>query len=234
MFASPPSWLKDIQRYLPPPSKIPAEESIPLRVLVQLLVCIGILATDVAYGAFEAGKDFPVSLWAVPVSLLGAVFSWYRRKERNILVKFLLAIAMLAALGVFFLNILGTPNDTRIGLALLLIHLQVIHSFDLPRRRDLGYSMAIGLVLLGVAATLSQTLAFAPWLVAFVVVAVPMLLYDYRSRLGLATPKSLQIPWGLLFLLTAGSLGLGGLIFALLNLFLFFCYLNFFSFCFAL
>ena len=51
-------------------------------------------------------------------------------------------------------------NDTRLVLAELLIQLQVLHSFDLPRRKDLGYSMVIGMILIGVASTLSQTMAF--------------------------------------------------------------------------
>ncbi|WP_218079287.1 transglutaminase TgpA family protein [Anthocerotibacter panamensis] len=216
---TPSALLKSWQRWLPSPSSIPSEESIPLRTLVQVLVGIGIVATDVAAGAFSNLSALPTSLWAVPLSLVGAVVSWQRRRERNILIKFLLAIAMLAALGVFFLNILSTPNDTRIGLALLLVHLQVIHSFDLPRRRDLGYSMAIGLVLLGVAATLSQTLTFAPWLVGFVLVAVPMLRFDYRSRLGLPTPVTQaqqMVPWRGIGVLVGASLALGALIFALL------------------
>ncbi|MGB3653568.1 MAG: DUF4129 domain-containing transglutaminase family protein, partial [Rivularia sp. (in: cyanobacteria)] len=80
---------------------------------------------------------------------------------------------------------LGELNDTRLLLAELLIQLQVLHSLDMPRRKDLGYSIVIGLILLGVAATLSQTLAFAPVLLLFLAIALPTLVLDYRSRLGL-------------------------------------------------
>jgi protein-glutamine gamma-glutamyltransferase len=194
------------------------EESIPLRALVQALVIVGMIATDVASGSWT-------SLWAAPVSIGGALFSYYRRKERNIPVKFLLAIAMLVALGLFFSNILGSLNDTRLALALLLIHLQVIHSFDLPRRKDLGYSMAIGLVLLGVAATLSETLSFAPWLVLFIALTIPMLWLDYRSRLNLSPGLSsftagsktgLTTPWLLWGVSFLGVMVVGGIIFVLL------------------
>lgn len=65
------------------------------------------------------------------------------------------------------------------------MQLQVLHSFDLPRRKDLGYSMIIGLILIGVSATLSQTLAFAPWLLALLLLGIPTLVLDYRSRMGL-------------------------------------------------
>lgn len=154
------------------------ENSIVLRVLVQALVIVGIIATDLA-------AETQMSLWAIPLSLVGATWSWYHRRSRNIAVKFLLAIAMLLAMGAFFARLFGQLNDTRLALAELLIQLQVLHSFDLPRRKDLGYSMVIGLILLGVAGTVSQTFAFAPLLCAFLAIALPTLVLDYQSRLGL-------------------------------------------------
>ena len=155
------------------------EESISLRIFVQILVAVGIIATDLA-----AQTSF--SVWTVPVSFVGAFWSWQRRYKRNIAIKFLIAIGMLIALAAFFRNLLSSLNDTRLVLAELLIYLQVLHSFDLPRRKDLGYSMVIGLILLGVAGTLSQTLTFAPLLIVFLVIGLPVLILDYRSRLGLA------------------------------------------------
>jgi transglutaminase-like putative cysteine protease len=156
-----------------------AEESIALRVLVQVLVAIGIIATDIA-------ANTQTSWWAVPISFGGAYWSWRQRRRRNLGAQMVIALGMLVALAVFFRALLGNLGDTRLALAGLLIHLQVLHSFDLPRRKDLGYSMLIGLILLGVAGTLSQTMMFAPVLVAFLAVALPMLILDYRSRLGLA------------------------------------------------
>jgi transglutaminase-like putative cysteine protease len=154
-----------------------AEESIPFRVLVQLLVFIGIIATDVAAGITN-------SFWAIPLSAIGAWWGWKSRHQRNVLVKFCIAIAMIVML-VFFLNDLVTQaEETRLLLARLLIQLQVLHSFDLPRRRDLGYSIVIGMILLGVAGTISQTTIFGIWLLLFLVVGVPVLILDHRSRLG--------------------------------------------------
>ncbi|WP_322742772.1 transglutaminase TgpA family protein [Synechocystis salina] len=92
---------------------------------------------------------------------------------------------MVAMLFVFLGNLVENLNASQVALAGLLVQLQVLHSFDLPQRKDLGYSMVIGLILLGVAGTLSQTLAFAPWLLLFLAVAIPTLVLDYRSRLGL-------------------------------------------------
>ena len=154
------------------------EESIIFRILVQGLVIVGIIATDIAAGS-------QMSIWAIPLSIIGGVWSWYRRKHRNITLKFFLAIAMLMVLCFFLIRLTQNLNDSRLVLAELLVQLQVLHSFDLPRRKDLGYSMVIGLILLGVAGTISQTVAFAPWLLVFLILAIPTLVLDYRSRLGI-------------------------------------------------
>ncbi len=169
-------WQKQLESSPP----LVTEESLVFRILVQALVIVGIIATDVA-------AETQMSLWAIPLSILGATWSWYRRKQRNIAMKFVLAIAMLVMLFVFLGNLVVSLNDSRMALAGLLVQLQVLHSFDLPRRKDLGYSMVIGLILLGIAGTVSQTLAFAPWLLLFLIIALPTLVLDYRSRLELDT-----------------------------------------------
>ncbi len=160
---------------LPPPE---IEESLLLRVLVQLLVLVGIVATDVA-------ASTNMSVWAIPLSFFGAFWSWRRRYERNITTKFCIAIGMLLALAAFFVGLRAELNDTRLVLAELLVQLQILHSFDLPRRKDLGYSMVIGLILISVACTLSQTMTFGLLLLLFLAIALPVLMLDYRSRLGL-------------------------------------------------
>jgi hypothetical protein len=159
-------WIGQIRSAIAALPSLQPEESIGLRVAVQAMVTIGIMATDVA-------AETTMSFWAVPLSLLGAWWSWGQRSKRNMPVKFLLALGMIGALGLFFSNLLTSLNDTRLTLAELLIQVQVLHSFDLPRRKDLGYSMTIGLILMGVAATLSQTMAYAPLLLLFLVFTLP-------------------------------------------------------------
>ncbi|HEY9699809.1 MAG TPA: DUF3488 and DUF4129 domain-containing transglutaminase family protein [Trichocoleus sp.] len=194
------------------------ENSIPLRLLIQVLVTIGIVAVDVA-AADSTGTE-GISLWAVPVSAVGAAWSWYRRRKRNVPIKFCIAIGMLLSLAVFFMRLWGDRNDTRLALATLLIHLQIFHSFDTPRRKDLGYSAVIGLILIGVAATLSQTLLFAPILLLFFLFTIPVLLLDYRSRLGLTSqtfqPVRLDLAPKRMGLVVLTILGLGLTIFLLL------------------
>ncbi len=168
-----------MQRLEAAPRETP-EDSVLLRVLAQAMVTVGILALDIV-----AGNEDKLGFWAIPLSIAGATFSYARRRKRNIGVKFGLAILMLLALFGFFAGLRTASNDTRLVLAELLVQLQVLHTFDLPRRKDLGYSIVIGLILIGVASTLSQTMVFGLFLLAFVAIALPVLVLDYRSRLGL-------------------------------------------------
>jgi protein-glutamine gamma-glutamyltransferase len=191
------------------------EDSWLLRVLTQAMVLVGIVATDVA-------ASTQMSAWAVPLSIAGASLSWVRRRRKNIAIKFILAILMLLALGAFFMGLRGELNDTRLVLVELLVQLQVLHTFDLPRRKDLGYSMVIGLILISVACTLSQTMVFGLFLILFLAVALPVLVLDYRSRLGLreaAAVKPFQqvgLGWKQLGLFFLVVLSLGLTIFAVL------------------
>lgn len=186
------------------------EDSILLRIFVQLLVTVGIIATAAATTSWD-------SVWAIPLSAIGATWSWHRRRERNISTKFCIAIGMLLVLSIFLNGLVTQMQDSRLMLAELLIQLQVLHSFDVPRRKDLGYSAVIGLILLGVAATLSQTSVFGLFLLLFLAIALPALILDYRSRLGLVSLKlkGVVAPKRLGIVLLAVA-GLGLVIFAAL------------------
>ncbi len=164
-----------------------SEDSLLFRVLIQAMVSIGIIATDVA-------AETQMSWWAVPISIIGATWSWRQRHRPQIALKFGMAAALLFALFTFFQHLLGSLNDTRMVLAELLVQVQTIHTFDMPRRKDLGYSIVIGVILVAVAATIGQTMAFAPMLLLFLGLALPVLLLDYRSRLGMA-PMALPTKW---------------------------------------
>jgi protein-glutamine gamma-glutamyltransferase len=202
-------WTQRFRQFSPTAAVV--EDSVWLRVFVQALVSVGILATDIA-ATTQSG------LWAIPLSIVGATWSWYCRRRRNIAAKFGIAIGMLGVLGVFLSQLLSNAGDSRLLLAGLLIQLQVLHTFDMPRRKDLGYSAVIGIILIGVAATISETMAFGGFLVVFLAIALPVLLLDYRSRLGLGTLRiqSLTLlPPRRLAILLGAILGLGLLIFAI-------------------
>ncbi len=177
------------------------EDSIPLRVLVQIFVFISI-------GAMDSVASSGNSAWAIPLSAIAAVWAWYARRKRNVIVKLFIAIAMIAMLVIFLNDIVRQTEETRLLLARLLIQLQVLHSFDLPRRKDLGYSIVIGLILMALAATLSQTMVFALWLIAFLLTGIPILLLDHRSRLGVQTVSFKPEKMGISLLPLSGLLAI--------------------------
>ncbi|MFN4065611.1 MAG: DUF3488 and DUF4129 domain-containing transglutaminase family protein [Thermosynechococcus sp.] len=205
------SWLQPIANspMLAPAKEV--EDSLLLRLGVLGMVIVGLVATDVA-------ADTANSLWSVPLSIVGFSWSWWARRQRNVVAKLAIAIGMLTALAIFLGRLATLNQDSRILLTELLIQLQVLHSFDLPRRKDLGYSMVIALILISVAATLSQTMTFGLFLVLFLAIALPVLVLDYRSRLGLlsTTSPSLRLPWRQWVGLFALILGLGMVVFVLL------------------
>jgi protein-glutamine gamma-glutamyltransferase len=167
------------------------EDSLLLRILTQCMVIAGIIATDVA-------AETQMSIWAIPLSILGGYWSWAHRRKRNVVIKFVIALGMLLSLAAFFMGLREQLNDTRLVLAELLIQVQILHSFHMPRRQDLGYSMVIGLILIGVASTLSQTMVFGAVLLLFLAISLPVLVLDYRSRLELTNDnpqtQSLRAP----------------------------------------
>ncbi|ATS18878.1 transglutaminase [Parathermosynechococcus lividus PCC 6715] len=200
------AWLRPISAS---PMLAPAkhvEDSLILRLGVLCMVIVGIVATDIA-------AETQTSVWAIPLSIAGFSWSWWARRQRNVVAKLAIALGMVIALVVFLGRLAALSHDSRLLLAELLIQLQVLHSFDLPRRKDLGYSMVIALILISVAATLSQTMMFGVFLLVFLAIALPVLVLDYRSRLGLLplAVNSLGMSWrqwfGLFVLIL--SLGLG-------------------------
>lgn len=178
------NWWQQVQARIQAIPEEKPEESILFRVLAQSLVSVGISATDLA-------AETQMGLWAIPLSAIGAWWSWQRRHKKNTGFKFLLALAMTIVLFTFFGKLIGSgqSGDNRLLLAEFLIQIQVLHSFDLPRRKNLGYSMVIGLVLLSVASTLSQTMLFGGMLLVFLAIALPVLMLDYCSRLGVDVVK---------------------------------------------
>ncbi len=174
------------------------EDSFILRLLSFLTVTVAIAAT------IQSTESSPaLGIAAVLLSGLGFWISWQRRRAKNWWIKIILALAMLAALANFFYGIRENPYDARIPLAHLLIWLQTLHSYDLPRRKDVFYSLWVGLILISVAATTSRSTIFGVYLALYALLAVASLLASHLSSQK-ASPRLLKrlsapvIGWGLL------------------------------------
>jgi protein-glutamine gamma-glutamyltransferase len=172
-----------------PISRKRPEDSVELRAWVLAAVLIGEVAV-LASGYFGASIGVLVPL----LTVVAFVVSYYRRREKNILIKVMLAFGALAVLAMFFREVLSSLYDTRVPLARLFLWIQVIHAFDLPARKDLTYSLVSGLILVAVGAVLSTSLWYGVFVLAFLLCSlgalVQMNLSEARERAGLGATRS--------------------------------------------
>jgi transglutaminase-like putative cysteine protease len=173
------------------------EDSVELRawVLAAVLVGEGAVLTS---GYFDVVTGILVPL----LTVVAFVISYRRRRERNVLIKVLLAFGALAALAVFFREVLSSLYDTRVPLARLFLWVQVIHAFDLPARKDLAYSLVSALILIAVGAVLSTSLWYGVFVLAFLLCSsgalVQMNLSEARERAGLEVERGRGLVLGVI------------------------------------
>ena len=162
------------------------EDSVQIRAVVLAIVMVGVAAV-IAQGAVPAST----ALGTVVLIPVGFVFSYYRRNERNIVLKLFLAIALLMALGQFLnaVRFVTSVDDARVSLASLFLWVQVIHSFDLPRLRDLAFSVAASVVLMAEAGSLSLDTEFGLFLIPFAILGAAWLYLSQRAVEGRASDE---------------------------------------------
>ena len=160
------------------PRELP-EDSLLLRALVAAMVLIALVAV-IAQGAVN-GTTWVAALLLVPI---GYTYSYLRRSRPAVLTKVILAIGMLAALAGFIQAVKGAQSvdDARRPLAALFVWVQVLHSFDVPRRRDLGFSAVSSLILMAQAGALSLGMAYVYFLVPWCGLACGWLFLSTRPR----------------------------------------------------
>lgn len=200
------------------------EDSVQIRAVVLAIVIVGVMAV-IAQAAVPPSTAIG-TLVLIPI---GFVFSHYRRNERNIILKLLLAAALLVALGQFLsaVRYVTSVDEARVSLASLFLWVQVIHSFDLPRLRDLAFSVAASIVLMAEAGSLSLDTRFGLFLIPFAILGGVWLYVSQRaieSRAGgevrIGTPRGAPktsrrraIPFRLVALTTVIALLAGGVVF---------------------
>lgn len=144
------------------------EDSVVLRTAVLASVLLAVLGTW-ASGAASAG-DAVAALVLLPV---GAWVSYRRRASDNLLIKLAITVGAGLALARFFgdVRVAATIDDTRAPLTGLFLAIQVLHGFDLPQRRDLGFTLASSLTLVALAGVSTHAGAFGILLLAYAAVA---------------------------------------------------------------
>ncbi len=142
----------------------PPEDSVAMRLAVAGAVEIAILAV-----VLEGGVSGTAALLPLILAPVGYSFSYQQRHRSNITTKVLLSIGLLAAFAQFLqsVRLAGSVDQARIPLASLFLWVQVLHAFDVPRRRDLSFSIVSSVILMAEAGTLSLASSFAlllfPW-----------------------------------------------------------------------
>lgn len=154
------------------------EHDLTLRLRILVAVAISILAVLLSGAA-------PVAEALVVMALLPVGFWWSHRQRAssNFVAKGLISAAALVVLARFFRGLvgIGTIDDARLPLTLMFLEIQVLHAFDLPQRRDLVFTLASSLALIGLAVSTGPGVWLLPVVLNYLVAAGASLQRYQRS-----------------------------------------------------
>ena len=162
----------------------PPEESVLFRVSATATVAVAVLACW-AQGELAAW----VTVGSIALLVVGNLFSYRRRANPPPGLKLILAVAVSGAFVWFFVSV---SDRTTIGdlaavegpLAVLFTWIQVTHSFDVPSRRDLGFSLAGSVTLMAVAAAQAVDTTFGLYVVVWAAFGLAGLSAMWSSMAG--------------------------------------------------
>jgi transglutaminase-like putative cysteine protease len=141
------------------------ESSIRLRV-----ACWGVVLVAIAACASLHEVSSTTAIAAAALVSLGMVFSYRTRQKPPNWIKVAVAIGAIAALVWFFRSVSGSSPDFALvenPLTLLLVSVLVLHSFHVPARRDLLFSLAASAGLMAVGGAQAISLQFGFYVIAW-------------------------------------------------------------------
>lgn len=148
------------------------EHSVPLRLWTLAAVIVSVFAVT-------AHDDFLEHRLIIPLLVAaGFAFSYWRRGRPNWWVKILLAVLCLGVGWQFLRDVVGDPYHTSVPLTVLLLWLQTLHSFDVPARRDLLFSLLSSVILMAVAAAFALDQTFLVYLAVYALTTVQALVHN--------------------------------------------------------
>jgi len=151
---------------------------VSFRVAVYIEVIISVIAAFIC-----AGISVVVFCLVVAGVTAGFVFSYLTLHRSKVWVKILLSILLTVVFALFWSDLSASLHDMRYPLVRLFLWVQVLHSFDLPMRRDLDFSLISSVILMAFAGSLSISTDFLFLLVPFVAVGVAAFYLGHRSSL---------------------------------------------------
>ena len=158
----------------------PPEHSVRLRVACSSAVLLSITASategEVSHGTAVIGGVLVV---------IGMVFSYRTRERPPGWIKVIAAIAAVSVLVWFFHELTSRPvtdiTTVEDPLTVMFISIQAVHSFHVPARRDLVFSIAASAALIAVAAAQAIDLSFGVYAGAWVGFTLWALVELWRS-----------------------------------------------------
>jgi transglutaminase-like putative cysteine protease len=148
------------------------ERSVPLRMWTLAAVVTSVFAVTAHDDFLEYRLTIPILVAA------GFAFSYWRMGKRNWWVKVILALLCLYVGWQFLRGVVADPFHTSVPLTILLLWLQTLHSFDVPARRDLLFSLLTSVILMAVAAAFAIDMSFLLYLAAYAFVGVQALVHN--------------------------------------------------------
>lgn len=161
-------------------AKAPPEESIAFRaaVLVAVLAAAhAVLAQGIGGPSLRVGATAGIAS--------GFAYSHWARHRPGLALKAVLATGVVVAFAAFLQQVLGAGEIVAVQapLAELFLWVQLLHSMDVPARRDLLFSLVSSLVLIAVAGVLSRSANLGPDLLVWAGAALVALVLAHRSEL---------------------------------------------------
>jgi transglutaminase-like putative cysteine protease len=143
----------------------PPEHSVRLR-----LACLGTVVAAIAACAAMDEVSLPASLGAMVLVALGMLFSYFTRNGPPGWVKLVVAAGAIGASVAFVHAITGPAasiSSVEDPLTVLLVSVLVVHSFHVPSRRDLLFSLAAAAGLMAVAGAQAINFSFGFYVVVW-------------------------------------------------------------------
>jgi transglutaminase-like putative cysteine protease len=135
------------------------------------VACAGAVIISILAGAALQEISRPSAYAAVALVVAGMVFSYRTRARPPMWIKGLVAVAAVAVLLWFFRRVGGqsVPDITTVEnpLTVLFVWIQVVHSFHVPARRDLLFSLGGSAALMAVAAAQAIDIHFGLYVLAW-------------------------------------------------------------------
>jgi transglutaminase-like putative cysteine protease len=160
----------------------PAENSIQLRA-----ACIGAVLVAIAACAAMNELSWASALGAMALVSIGMVFSYFTRSRPPGWIKLLVAAGAIAAF-VWFFHAVSAPaadiTTVENPLTVLLASVLAVHSFHVPARRDLMFSLAASAGLMAVGAAQAIDLRFGLYVLAWASFSLWCLVEMWTSASG--------------------------------------------------